>query len=559
MPQQQDKLAENEKERYERFLKADAKMELYRSRLEEVFEYCVPDRNTFYESTEGEDTTQSIYDDTAPKAIIDFSNNIQSFLMPPEKKWMSLIPSADLANKEIHGEVDIQEIKKQLQNVTDTLFGYLNTSNYATSIHEAFQDLAAGTGVILVNELDDPKHPFSFSSIPIADVAIEEGVRGTLQNFWRKWKIPKRVVQETWQNADLPQSFNSRKPEDEIELIEGTIYYPHNSYSNKYYYYVQLVDGLHDIVKEFRSYNPWIGFRFSVRPGEMLGRGPANFVLNFIRILNLLAEYELRGAKFQAFPIYMAANSGAINPYTLTLEPGSIIPTDQSFFMSGGQMPIQPLQGAGSPKFMQLSIEKYQQIVKDALLSDPLPAPQTAPQETATEISTRQQNWIRQNASSAIRLSRELPIPLIETCLAILRRKNLIPNLEIAGANFEIKTEDGLIDIDYKSPLLQMQNKEELQNFQVWIGGLLQMFGQMGLMAVNIEKVPLFMAERGQVDLDLVKNKDEVKQAFQKLIQNYAQTMQQQQGQEQQGAQQSAGAGMPDLTSLFGQQGQQGG
>ncbi|NIT58482.1 MAG: hypothetical protein GWN00_20310, partial [Aliifodinibius sp.] len=64
-----------------------------------------------------------------------------------------------------------------------------------------------------------------------------------------------------------------------------------------------------EIFFEWRELNPWIVFRFTKSPDEILGNGPALTALPKIRMLNDLMEFVVASAKFTAYPAYTAPSS----------------------------------------------------------------------------------------------------------------------------------------------------------------------------------------------------------------------------------------------------------
>lgn len=521
---------ENAEDRYKRYKKAyDRLITYWQSELEDIYDYCIPGRNTWQQPTEGERKTNDIFDDTAVKGVQDFATNTLTFLMPPFKQFAGLELPRSVKNSGKLSDNQIQQIEANLEDQMGTLFEYLNQCGYANAFHEAFQDLAAGTGCIIINEGDDYK-PFSFSSCPLSEIAVEEGPSGRLENFWRTKKYSMRQIKRIWPMAELThdlQSLHDNQPDEEITIVEGVICYPDNEEDGKYFYYVSDLKSKADIYSEFRDYPPFLGFRYSKLSGEVMGRGPASFAIDYIRILNLLVEYDLRSAKFDAFPSYLVPSTQIINPNTTVLEPGSIIPVDSQF---AGQNPIQPLPGNPNKQQSQLRIEYYQQLIGAIFASDPLPSPQVERDSTASEANIRYKEWIRKNSSSILRLQDEVIIPLFETLIKILRKKAIIRDLNMMNGVIEVKANNGQVKLVYDSPILDNQKTEDLQNTDALVSRMLQTFQQYGLMGLNYEEFPRYWAEKLNVDMDLIKSPSDVKQT----IGNALQTLNQMQNQAQQ-------------------------
>ena len=72
--------------------------------------------------------------------------------------------------------------------------------------------------------------------------------------------------------------------------------------------------------------NPFICFRWSKCAGEIYGRGPLINALSAIKTTNLTIELILENAQMAISGIYQMEDDGVINPDTIQLVPGSIIP-----------------------------------------------------------------------------------------------------------------------------------------------------------------------------------------------------------------------------------------
>ena len=72
--------------------------------------------------------------------------------------------------------------------------------------------------------------------------------------------------------------------------------------------------------------NPFICFRWSKCAGEVYGRGPLFNALSSIKTTNLTVEMILENAQMAISGIYQMEDDGVINPDTINLVPGTIIP-----------------------------------------------------------------------------------------------------------------------------------------------------------------------------------------------------------------------------------------
>jgi hypothetical protein len=186
-----------------------------------------------------------------------------------------------------------------------------------------------------------------------------------------------------------------------------------------------------------------------------------------------------------------------------------------------GSLPVQKIDMGGNPQFAQLSIESLQAQVKDIMYADPLQPPGKGPDQTATEVSIRQQNWLRKNAASFGRLTNELLDPVIDKVLAILNNKGIIPPIVIDNKRITIK---------YQSPLIDLQDAADVQHLQQWTQTMQGMYGPYALLAQNPPKVVEWLAEKMKVDPNLIQNESQIIAGYNAME---ARFMQQQQAQQQ--------------------------
>lgn len=511
-------MGESLPEREKRYSTAKGRMALWLPLYEEAYKYAIPARGDFYgmPSKETTPTTliDNVYDATAVEGVVTFANNMQSILMPPFRRWASL--EAGDAVK----EADKDQANKELQEITKTLFKHIDRSNFNLAINESLQDVAVGTGFMLIQEGTKTK-PLKFQSVPIYCVTAEEGENGDLENFWRDIEIPARLIMRMWPKADITkdtelQSLITTSPDQLVKLVEGTICYPDNPPSKRYCYYVAKEGHQSEILNEWRDSSAWLAFRYSRVSGELLGRGPVLTALPFIKVLNTMSEYELRNAKFRLANAYMVAGDGVLNPFNVRIVPGAMIPVIS--FLGGD--PIKPLPVGGDVKFMQLSIGELRQIVRALLLADPL-GPADNASQSATEISLRQQNWVRQAGASFGRLTIEMLDPIIDKSVRILRRRGLIPKISIGPK----------VSTAYESPLAEVQNQDDLQRLQQYAGYLAPLIQNPAFaIPMKIEEIYTWAADKFGVDLDLIRTQpeaaqkvDELKQAMSKVSPQAAQ------------------------------------
>lgn len=205
-----------------------------------------------------------------------------------------------------------------------------------------------------------------------------------------------------------------------------------------------------------------------------------------IKTLNKTKELLLKNASLAVAGVYTAADDGVLNPNTVKIVPGGIIPVARN---GGPQGPsLQALPRSGDFNVSQLVINDLVQNIKRILLDESLP-PDNMSARSATEIVERMKE-LAQNLGSAFgRLINETMIPLVAKILEVMDEKGLI-DLPLRVNGLEVK-------VTPVSPLAQAQSMEEvnaiLQFTQLMQSG---QFGQDGALAIKTDAAVDYIADK---------------------------------------------------------------
>lgn len=473
-----------------RLAKSKTARDQWTSLYRDAYEFAIPQRNTIDERTPGQEKMEHIFDSTAIEATQEFASELQMALMPPFRQWCRLVPGKDIPNEAR------QEVQGILDHVTDLLFEAIDSSNLHTEAPEAFLDLAAGTASLMVQDSGDADRPLRFTSVGIPEISFEEGPYGTIETVYRCYKLPLRLVLRQWPDAKLNEHYNQLlkdAPDTSINICDACVWEPKQM---TYRYVVIDETKKHVFVDRAKEMSPWIPFRWAVVTGEMYGRGPLVTALPDIRTLNRLVELVLRNAALAVSGVYTAVDDGVLNPWTVRLTPGAIIPV-----MSNDSLSILPR--GGDFDIAQLEIQELRQRIKQALYTDDMPA-MDDPAKTATEILMRNKKLVRKIGSSFGRLQNELVFRVIEKSLAILQKRKLIdPALKVDG-----KT----IDIHYVGPLAQAQDQDDLGILQTYFDTVLALGPEIMMATTKVEEVPAYIARLLGLPAELMRSPEEIEE-----------------------------------------------
>jgi hypothetical protein len=260
--------------------------------------------------------------------------------------------------------------------------------------------------------------------------------------------------------------------------------------------------------------------------GEIYGRGPLLTALPDIKTLNKTIELLLKNASLAVSGVYTAADDGVLNPNTVKLAPGAIIPVARN---GGPQGPaLAALPRAGDFNVSQLVINDLRANVKRILLDESLP-PDNMSARSATEIVERMKE-LSQNLGSAFgRLINETMIPLVAKILEVMDERGLIDMpLRVNGLEVKVVPE---------APLAQAQSMDEVQSILQY-AQLMQGFGADGAFALKNDRIPDYLGEKLGVPMAVRNSQaeravlmEEARNAQQQAAIAQAMMMQQQAGQ----------------------------
>ncbi|WP_431305783.1 portal protein [Sediminicoccus sp. BL-A-41-H5] len=400
----------------------------------------------------------TLYDATAADAAEQLAASLLAELTPPWSRWFGLAPA--------HGQADPAEAAA-LEETAQTLQAHLDRSNFAVEMHQAFLDLViTGTGIMLVEEAPPGEATaLRFTAVPVRTAVLEEGATGRLDTVFREARLSTGEMLRRFPFAEIPAAMQreAAAEADEAEpakhrLIEAV--WP----DGQGHRYAAVFDapGLKTpiFVAQGRFADaPFIAFRWLKAPGEVYGRGPVIKALPDIRTANRVVELVLKNASIAVTGIWQAEDDGVLNPATVQLTPGAIIPK------APGSAGLTPLAAPGDFDVSQLVLNDLRARIRTALLADRLGTLRDQ-RMTATEVLERSAETARLLGATYGRLQSELLTPLIARSLAILARRGEVP---------PVLLEQGRVALRYESPLARVQGRADAANTLLFLDAVSKM------------------------------------------------------------------------------------
>jgi hypothetical protein len=469
--------------------------------LQKTYRLSQPNRNVFdlrpigedpqTFDVQGQDIQWYVFDLTLSHATDVFVNRMVNALCPAGKKWLSFAPGTDIPD-------DAKEmVTKELQKRTDLFFKYIHQSNFQSIIYECFMDMAVSTGFLTINEGSTAEKPLIFASNPPDCIYADEGPWGTFDAYYRDWnKLPLTHAEVMWPKFRVPDKLVENDDGEVLITVYEIMYYDYDK--ERWQYLVIHADTKTICYERTDRTSAFVGFRVKKLSGETYGRGPSMDAVSAAGTINQALYDEIVSANFSALPMYMGFDDGVFNPNNFKMIPNTILACAPT---ASGTWPLQPIPPAGSIQWGQLVIADLREQINRILLTDPF-GPIDDPKKTATEIIERQRQILENASAQFSRLQRELFDPFVERVIDILRRKGIWDDVEVDGE---------LIAIKYETPLVTSEGQKEVLEVLQHVQFLQTVFGPEATAGFyRIEELSGWAAQKMNIDLDIIKTKQEI-------------------------------------------------
>lgn len=481
---------------------------------ETAFQYAIPHKEVFSNRTRGRQQNVQVYDETAVEAVPKFATRVQSALVPPWTTWAKLVPGSsadpDQAVEPPPGYgFEATTLAELFEEMTDIMFAHIHQSNFSSQAFEAFQDLTIAPGALLAES--DPVKVLNFTAVPISELYLECGPDGSYETVWRKHRVKGRHIKRKWPDASLSSDLAKQvesSPDAEHVIIEGTIYEPTTGD-----YHLKVIHKRQQtflVERNLGGSSPWIVFPWSRTPGEIYSRGPVISILPAILTLNKAAEFILKGAAWKIMGLWTGVDDGVWNPYSVKLEPGTIIPVGSN---ATADPSIRPLDVGGDVNFADWFMQQKQRKVERALFANPIGDVQSTPVRTLGENMLRMQELLEESGASISLLESEFVARVLKRCLFVLQESGHLPALGDDGTAIEIDGE--LIQIKMQSPIAQARDAQELGALGQWAASAGGALGEGAMVWLNPGETAQYIQEQTGLPKRLIRTQQEVDQIMQ--------------------------------------------
>ena len=282
----------------DRYKKAKGRWNSWTDLWEEIYDYVIPHRESFFQESSANRRTENIYDETAVVGLPKFASRLQLGFFPPNGRAFRLAPGPEFPD-----ELRSKSLDEELDRITDLIHEGLRNSNFNAEMHEGLQDLGIGTMNLLVEE-GRFQGDLHFSSVPPTNLALLPGRMDGVSD-WFRWNSNMDIteVKHRYPKAKYSEKMMSeqkRNPTRKTKIVEATIYDETNRFKDEYTYYLISETDNEILIKDTfkgRGSIPWITTRWSKSGFEVWGRGPVLQAMPAIKTLNLTVQLILENAE----------------------------------------------------------------------------------------------------------------------------------------------------------------------------------------------------------------------------------------------------------------------
>jgi len=365
------------------------------------------------EQSEGEQNTQELYDSTALMAAFTLTSGLFSFIMPAGAFWFGFTAQDPKINKD-------QAMMKWMSGASSAIQKEIWRSNFQREMFMTIRSMVVfGTGIISVELIGKD---LVFQSHHVGFMAFDDNNRGEIDTVYRQiFYDTRQAVQKFGINIKsktVQKSIKANKWDDKFEFVHVTS--PNKDFDktkigakNKKVKseYIMIKDKT--IVKRGGfDQLPYLVARFSLVPGEIMGRGPAMELLPEIKMLNRMKASFIESAELANNPPMIVEDDGVVGqPVT---EPGGMV-----YMRSGAQFP-QPWNTGVNVQLNAEVIRDQQTVVKEGFLINRFNSLENKRNMTAYEVGVRKEDDLTIVSPQITPLQKETLDPILIRSLDLM-------------------------------------------------------------------------------------------------------------------------------------------
>lgn len=453
---------------------------------EELAIYYLPERRGFLgERNDGEDLQQDLWTSTPQLARRGLQTALSTMLRPPGREWFRARARMTELNM-------VESVRLWLDQATRITYDALYDPRAMAEekLAEADGDLVTfGTAIVDVG-FNKAKRHLTFRTLPLKDNILLCGEQGEVDMKFQFWDAPLREIVAMFGEDKLTEKMRGKYAVEAADL-EAKFLICHACIPNADYKLLGLgpnrlpyasvwfaVDEKQVLSTSGYYEFPYVTPRWDTTAGEAYGRSPAMVGLNDARLLNAITRTMIEAAEKAVDPP-LTAPADVIKG-DVELYAGGVTYFDASGYQYQGDV-IRPINlGKNLTGNMEFATAVENRLYA-AFYRDILELPNTQDKDlTATEVSARLDQYLRQAAPVFVRIESDYNAKLINRVFSILFREGFFPEPPEELWEQEIAWE-------YESPVKAAREKAQAVRILEAIGGTMTLLQQSPEIADNVD------------------------------------------------------------------------
>lgn len=421
--------------------------------FQEVVDYVRPSAGSFV-TPSGESPNQPAqlrkqYDDTAIDANHKFATGVLSMTCRQDELWMELSTGDERLDSR-------DDVRLWLWLATTALYDIFNSPKlgFYPSAHRVALELGS-FGTVVTGQFRGTNKPIAFNTRFLGECYIAQNGEEEVDTVHREFKVPARSFESMFGKVPdlVKKALEANKPDetftvvhvvtprDAADIAAGSMTPGNKAFTHDYFLLQTketLLRGGHD---EFPHQVP----RWSIYAGDTYGRSPAIEAMPSIRMLNQMAQDNIRVGNLAADPAWQVPDDGFMLP--LRTSPRSV-----NYYRAGTDDRAQPLRQdySGVPFAVELMNQRQQSVQRAFFVDLMLSVINKNKEMTALETQQIVEEQARMVVPYILNLQQYWLSPLIDRVFAMAYRMGRIPPPpeDLRGMD---------LVVNYKSPITQAQ------------------------------------------------------------------------------------------------------
>ncbi len=438
---------------------------------------------------------------------------------------------------------EIKKINEELEKNTETVFNYINQSNFYTEISRSARDaLNLGTGCVKNVESVGNTKPIIYEYVTLNELFFADDAFGLPNYVYKKYNNKsKQEIIDMYSGYDAP---NVAQIEEglKINIVESVEpNYDETNDTTTYQYTVTDENFTYKIIDITLTYNPYIIFRWAQEGDLQWGVGIG---IQGLDTFKRLKEWnELRRTQAQKIvkpPMRAMGDKDLIHKVSLDAGAVNYGGSGSGISDMGGttdSFTFDPINLSTTLMPLDQDIEQAKIDIRDLYMSKPLGNPEEYRNRTATETTLRMQLMRIRWATSFELLQNELLDRILRNAFIIMIKKNLI--------TFETENFD-YTDTLFINELSKLKERERAGNIVEYVQMATIIAQQGEAVGLNVDVALEFIADQFNIPEDMRMSPEEVQalQAEQRAFRVQLAVAEQQRQQQRQLAEQAQGGGV---------------